>query len=325
MPTTSARYVLPEFTERTTNGIRTLDPYSKLFAERIVFLGTPVDDSAANDVIAQFLHLEYAAPDQDICLYINSPGGSIAAMSAIYDTMQLVTCDVETTCLGQAASTAAVLLAAGAPGKRMALPGARIVLQQPDHRGAGPGAAVRSGDPRGRTAAAALAADDRSGAAHRREPERIAADLERDKILDATGAQAYGLVDHVVQNRKTSLNSRRIRGLRVDHPMLADPELTPPLPALTARPSAEAVVVDGYLRVVDLLGRINPSRGTDTYSALRAAQALPAAAADLLDALNRMHARGESELHAGTLARALRVLDGERRAARVGLAPEKSG
>ncbi|MGW6805363.1 ATP-dependent Clp protease proteolytic subunit, partial [Streptomyces sp. NPDC055039] len=125
----SARYVLPEFTERTSNGTRTLDPYSKLLEERIIFLGTPVDDTAANDVIAQFIHLEYAAPDQDISLYINSPGGSISAMSAIYDTMQIVTCDVETICLGQAASTAAVLLAAGAPGKRLALPGARLVLQ----------------------------------------------------------------------------------------------------------------------------------------------------------------------------------------------------
>ncbi|MGW6775827.1 ATP-dependent Clp protease proteolytic subunit, partial [Streptomyces sp. NPDC055037] len=114
----SARYVLPEFTERTANGTRTLDPYSKLLEERIIFLGTPVDDTAANDVIAQLIHLEYAAPDRDISLYINSPGGSISAMSAIYDTMRIVTCDVETVCLGQAVSTAAVLLAAGAPGQR---------------------------------------------------------------------------------------------------------------------------------------------------------------------------------------------------------------
>ncbi|MFE4646944.1 ATP-dependent Clp protease proteolytic subunit, partial [Streptomyces sp. NPDC056730] len=127
----SARHVLPEFTERTSNGTRTLDPYSKLLEERIILLGTPVDDTAANDVIAQLIHLEYAAPERDISLYINSPGGSISAMSAIYDTMRIVTCDVETVCLGQAVSTAAVLLAAGAPGKRLALPGARHVHRQP--------------------------------------------------------------------------------------------------------------------------------------------------------------------------------------------------
>jgi ATP-dependent Clp protease protease subunit len=220
MPTTSARYVLPEFTERTTHGIRTLDPYSKLFAERIVFLGTPMDDSAANDVIAQFLHLEYAAPDQDIRLYINSPGGSIAAMSAIYDTMQLVTCDVETTCLGQAVSTAAVLLAAGAPGKRMALPGARIVLQQPTIeepvRGQPSDLAIHAEELLRQRSLLTTALSRHTGGS----PERIAADLERDKILDATGAQAYGLVDHVVQNRKTSLNS--LRNLRVSGPSTLD-------------------------------------------------------------------------------------------------------
>nr|WSZ94827.1 ATP-dependent Clp protease proteolytic subunit [Streptomyces sp. NBC_00857] len=202
----SARYVLPEFTERTTNGTRTLDPYSKLLEERIIFLGTAVDDTAANDVIAQFIHLEYAAPDQDICLYINSPGGSISAMSAIYDTMRIVTCDVQTTCLGQAASTAAVLLAAGAPGKRMALPGARILVRQP---------AVE--DPvQGQPSDLAIHADEmlrlrallesllvrHTG----RSAERIAEDIERDKIFTAADAKAYGLIDHVVENRRTSLD-----------------------------------------------------------------------------------------------------------------------
>src|SRR4051812_36083661 len=126
----AARYVLPEFTERTSTGVRTMDPYSKLLSERIVFLGTPIDDTAANDVIAQLIHLEHAAPEQDVSLYINSPGGSFAAMTAIYDTMHFVTCDIETTCLGQAASAAAVLLAAGAPGKRLTLPGARVLIHQ---------------------------------------------------------------------------------------------------------------------------------------------------------------------------------------------------
>src|ERR1700741_4768431 len=114
----SARYVLPEFTERTSSGTRTQDPYSKLLEERIVFLGTPVDDTSANDVMAQFMYLEHKDPDQDISLYINSPGGSFSAMSAIYDTMQFVSCDVETICLGQAGSSGAVLLAAGTSGKR---------------------------------------------------------------------------------------------------------------------------------------------------------------------------------------------------------------
>lgn len=127
----TARYVLPEFTERTSSGLRTMDPYSKLLQERIVFLGTQIDDTSANDVMAQLIHLEHAAPDQDISLYINSPGGSFTAMTAIYDTMRFVSCDIETVCLGQAASAASVLLAAGTPGKRLALPGARILIHQP--------------------------------------------------------------------------------------------------------------------------------------------------------------------------------------------------
>ncbi|MFE2940816.1 ATP-dependent Clp protease proteolytic subunit [Streptomyces sp. NPDC059255] len=204
----SARYVLPEFTERTSYGSRTLDPYSRLLEDRIVFLGTAVDDTAANDVIAQLIHLEYAAPDRDISLYVNSPGGPISAMSAIYDTMQIITCDVETVCLGQAASTAAVLVAAGAPGKRMALPGARIVLQQP---------AVEEplhGQPSDLLIHAEELLRLRSlvtGTLARhtgRSTERIAADIDRDTILDAPGARSYGLIDHVVQNRTTSTGGR---------------------------------------------------------------------------------------------------------------------
>ncbi|MEV6422552.1 ATP-dependent Clp protease proteolytic subunit [Streptomyces sp. NPDC051662] len=205
----SARYVLPEFTERTSNGTRTLDPYSKLLEERIIFLGTPVDDTAANDVIAQFIHLEYAAPDQDISLYINSPGGSISAMSAIYDTMQIVTCDVETICLGQAASTAAVLLAAGAPGKRLALPGARLVLQQPaieePVRGQPSDLEIHAKEMlRLRSLLTSMLARHTG-----QSTERITEDIERDTIFDAPAAKAYGLLDHVVQNRKTSLNTPR--------------------------------------------------------------------------------------------------------------------
>jgi ATP-dependent Clp protease, protease subunit len=205
----SARYVLPEFTERTSYGTRTLDPYSRLLEERIIFLGTAVDDTAANDVIAQFVHLEYAAPDQDICLYINSPGGSISAMSAIYDTMRLIACDVQTTCLGQAVSTAAVLLAAGTPGKRMALPGARLVLQQPaveePVRGQPSDLVIHSEEMlRLRALLTSLLAR-HSG----QDIGRITQDIERDTILDAAGARAYGLIDHVIENRKTSAAGRR--------------------------------------------------------------------------------------------------------------------
>jgi ATP-dependent Clp protease, protease subunit len=203
----ATRYVLPQFTERTIGGSRTLDPYSKLLDERIIFLGTVVDDTAANDVIAQFLHLEYAAPDRDISLYINSPGGSLSAMSAIYDTMQVVTCDVETTCLGQAASTAALLLAAGAPGKRMALPGARIVVQQPAFeeplQGQPSDLEIQAQELLRLRAQLAGMLVRHTG----QSPERIAADLERDKIFAAQDAKAYGLVDHVIKNRKTSLSA----------------------------------------------------------------------------------------------------------------------
>ncbi|MEV0319789.1 ATP-dependent Clp protease proteolytic subunit [Streptomyces sp. NPDC050658] len=200
----SARYVLPEFTERTSSGKRTLDPYSKLLEERIVFLGTPIDDTSANDVMAQFMHLEYLAPDRDISLYINSPGGSFSAMTAIYDTMRFVTCDVETTCLGQAASAAAVLLAAGTPTKRSALPGARVLIHQPSI----------SEPIQGQTSDLAIQADEILRTRSLLEellvrhtgqsPDRITADIERDKILDAPEAVAYGLIDRIVPSRKSS-------------------------------------------------------------------------------------------------------------------------
>ncbi|WP_371525757.1 ATP-dependent Clp protease proteolytic subunit [Streptomyces sp. NBC_01283] len=199
-----ARYVLPEFPERTSAGQRTLDPYSKLLEERIVFLGTPIDDTSANDVMAQFMHLEYLAPDRDISLYINSPGGSFSAMTAIYDTIRFVTCDVETTCLGQAASSAAVLLASGTPGKRFALPGARVLIHQPS-----------LAEPiHGQTSDLAIQADEllRTRAQLERllvqhtgqSAERIAADIERDKILSAAEAVEYGLVDRIIASRKSS-------------------------------------------------------------------------------------------------------------------------
>ncbi|NUQ97281.1 MAG: ATP-dependent Clp protease proteolytic subunit [Streptomyces sp.] len=201
----SARYVLPEFTERTSSGTKTMDPYSKLLEERIVFLGTPIDDTSANDVMAQFMHLEYQAPDQDISLYINSPGGSFTAMSAIYDTMQYVGCDVETICLGQAGSSAAVLLGAGTPGKRFALPGARMVIHQP----------LLAEPIEGQTSDLAIQAAELGRMRARleemlvrhtgRSPEQVAADIERDKILNAQEAVEYGLVDRIIPSRKATL------------------------------------------------------------------------------------------------------------------------
>ncbi|MEU4168761.1 ATP-dependent Clp protease proteolytic subunit [Streptomyces sp. NPDC026665] len=207
MDSPSARYVLPEFTERTSAGHRTLDPYSKLLGERIVFLGTPIDDTSANDVTAQFMYLEHQAPEQDISLYINSPGGSFSAMTAIYDTMRFVTCDVETICLGQAASTAAVLLAAGTPGKRLALPGARVLLHQPSVT-----------EPfEGQTSDLLLQAEELMrtrrtleemlGRHTGQSPERVTADIERDKILDAPAALAYGLIDRIVPSRRAALGT----------------------------------------------------------------------------------------------------------------------
>ncbi|MET8951115.1 ATP-dependent Clp protease proteolytic subunit [Streptomyces sp. NPDC004393] len=200
----SARHVLPEFTERTGYGQRTLDPYAKLLDERIVFLGTPIDDIAANDVMAQFMHLEYLDPDRGISLYINSPGGSFSAMTAVYDTMQYVGCDVETVCLGQAASAAAVLLAAGTPGKRAALPGARVLIHQPSLP-----------EPvQGQASDLVIQAEELMRVRRRLEemlvrhtgqsPERIAADIERDTILDAPAAVEYGLVDRIIPSRKAS-------------------------------------------------------------------------------------------------------------------------
>ncbi|MFH9006218.1 ATP-dependent Clp protease proteolytic subunit [Streptomyces afghaniensis] len=201
----SARHVLPEFTERTSSGQRTMDPYSKLLEGRIVFLGAPVDETSANDVMAQFMYLEHQAPDRDISLYINSPGGTFHAMTAIYDTMQYVACDVETTCLGQAGSAASVLLAAGTPGKRSVLPDARLVIHQP----------ALPEPVRGQASDLAIQAEELTRIRTRMEEmlarhtgrtrEQVSADIERDKVLTAQEALEYGLVDRIVPNRKATL------------------------------------------------------------------------------------------------------------------------
>ncbi|MFE6668812.1 ATP-dependent Clp protease proteolytic subunit [Streptomyces sp. NPDC057697] len=207
----AARHVLPEFTERTSNGTRTLDPYSKLLSERIVFLGTPVDDAAASDLIAQFMHLEHAAPDRPVSLYINSPGGSFGAMSAIYDTMQYLTCEVETFCLGQAGPCASALLAAGAPGRRHTLPGARVVVRQPELteplRGRPSDLEIQARElERVRAVLTALLARHTG-----RDAQQIGDDIERDLILDAAGAKEYGLVDHVLEGRNATIPPRGAR------------------------------------------------------------------------------------------------------------------
>ncbi|MBY8878329.1 ATP-dependent Clp protease proteolytic subunit [Actinacidiphila acidipaludis] len=207
----TARYVLPEFTERSSNGVRTMDPYSKLLQERIVFLGTQIDDTSANDVMAQLIHLESAAPEQDVHLYINSPGGSFSAMTAIYDTMQFVTCDVATVCIGQAASAAAVLLAAGHPGKRMITPGARILIHQPS----------MSEAIQGDVSDLEIQANELLRTREQLETllirhtgqdaDRIRTDIERDKVFDAESALAYGLVDRLTTSRKTNGASSGLR------------------------------------------------------------------------------------------------------------------
>ncbi|MFE0964509.1 ATP-dependent Clp protease proteolytic subunit [Streptomyces fungicidicus] len=199
----SARHVLPEFTERTMSGQRTTDPYAKLLQERIVILGTRIDETSANDVMAQFMYLEHHAPDQDISLYINSPGGSFHAMSAIHDTLRYVTCDVETVCLGQAEGAAALLLAAGTPGKRLVLPGSRLVLRQP----------VLPEPVEGQTSDLAIQAEELNRIRARMEEmlvrhtgrtaEQVRADIERDTVLDAGAAVEYGLADRVVPHRRS--------------------------------------------------------------------------------------------------------------------------
>ena len=163
-----SRYVLPSFVERTSYGVKESNPYNKLFEERIIFLGVQIDDASANDVMAQLLVLESIDPDRDILMYINSPGGLFTSLMAIYDTMQYVRPEISTVCLGQAASAAAVLLAAGTPGKRLAVPNARILHPPAGHRGhLRPG--VGPGDPGGGDLPDAQAAGGDAGQAQRQD------------------------------------------------------------------------------------------------------------------------------------------------------------
>jgi ATP-dependent Clp protease, protease subunit len=206
--TVQARYVLPSFVERTSYGIKEMNPYNKLFEERIIFLGVQIDDASANDVIAQLIALESLDPDRDITMYINSPGGSVTSMMAIYDTMQFVQPELQTVCIGQAASGAAVLLAAGTKGKRLALPNARILLHQPATEGG-----------YGQSSDLEIQAQEilrmRSAMEHivamhtGRTEGQVREDIERDKFFTAEEAKEYGLVDEVLSSlkRKTEVGS----------------------------------------------------------------------------------------------------------------------
>ncbi|MEU8120700.1 ATP-dependent Clp protease proteolytic subunit [Spirillospora sp. NPDC049024] len=194
------RSLVPQFEERTGQGRKETDPYSKLFEERIVFLGAPVDDTSAGDVTAQMLALEAMDPDRPIALYINSPGGSITAMLAICDTMRYVRPEIETTCVGQAGSAAAILLAAGSPGRRQALPDARILLHEPALETAGGQAtdlAIQAQEVlrmRGQTEAILAEATGH-------DPADVRRDLERERYFTAEEAKEYGLIDAVLVSR----------------------------------------------------------------------------------------------------------------------------
>ena len=195
------RYVLPSFVERTSYGIKESNPYNKMFEDRIIFLGVQVDDASANDVMAQLLTLEGTDPERDIIMYINSPGGSFTAMTAIYDTMQYVRPDIMTVCLGQAASAAAVLLAAGTPGKRMALPNSRIIIHQPATEGGyGQSSDIEI---QAREIMRMRNQLEEIIAKHSGQPlEKVRKDIDRDKIMTANEAKEYGLVDAVLTSRK---------------------------------------------------------------------------------------------------------------------------
>ncbi|MBC9943877.1 ATP-dependent Clp protease proteolytic subunit [Leucobacter sp. cx-328] len=202
----SSRYVLPSFEERTAYGFKRQDPYAKLFEDRIIFLGVQVDDASADDVMAQLLVLESQDPERDITMYINSPGGSFTAMTAIYDTMQYIRPHIQTVCLGQAASAAAVLLAGGTPGKRLALPNARVLIHQPaTGQGGGQASDIEI---QAREIMRMREWTEETLAKHsNRSIEQVHQDIDRDKILSASEALEYGLVDQVLTSRKNPIQA----------------------------------------------------------------------------------------------------------------------
>ncbi len=205
-------YMVPIVIEQTNRGERSFDLFSRLLKEHIIFIGTPIDDTIANLVCAQLLHLESENPDKDINIYINSPGGDINALFAIYDTMQYIKPDITTICFGQAASAAAVLLAAGAKGKRLALPHARILLHQPWGQAGGQATdieLVAKEILRLKTQLEEIMAQ------HTGQPvERIAHDTDRDFVMTAAEAREYGLIDEVISTRNSVDRSAPIAAVR---------------------------------------------------------------------------------------------------------------
>jgi ATP-dependent Clp protease protease subunit len=197
-------YFIPQWEERTSYGMRRIDPYTKLFEDRIIFLGTPITDEIANAVMAQLLCLQSMDSDRDISIYINSPGGSFTALTAIYDTVRYIKPDVQTVCLGQAASAAAVLLAAGTPGKRLALPNSRIIIHQPATEGTygqSSDIEIQANEILRLRALLEKMIADASG----KPLEEVSRDIERDKFLTAQQAIEYGLIDDVLQSLKAPL------------------------------------------------------------------------------------------------------------------------
>ncbi len=194
-------YYIPQWEERTSYGVRRVDPYTKLFEDRIIFLGTPINDEVANAVMAQLLCLQSMDPERQISMYINSPGGSFTALTAIYDTMRYIKPDIQTVCLGQAASAAAVILAAGTKGKRLALPNSRILIHQP----ATEGGYGQSSDLeiqakeilRIRSLMEEMLANDTG-----QDVAKVSKDIERDKFLTAQEAVEYGIVDDILPSLK---------------------------------------------------------------------------------------------------------------------------
>jgi ATP-dependent Clp protease protease subunit len=193
-------YLVPTVIEQTNRGERAFDIYSRLLKERIIFLGTPIDDAVANLVMAQLLHLESEDADKDISLYINSPGGEITGLFAIYDTMQFIKPDIATYCMGQAASAAAVLLAAGTKGKRHALPHARILIHQPYGGAAGQAADIEI---QAKEIVRMRELLERILAHHTGQTmEKITKDTDRDFIMSADEAKEYGIIDEVILTRE---------------------------------------------------------------------------------------------------------------------------
>ncbi|HWK19601.1 MAG TPA: ATP-dependent Clp protease proteolytic subunit [Microbacteriaceae bacterium] len=199
-----SRYILPTFEERTAYGYKRQDPYAKLFEDRIIFLGVQVDDASADDIMAQLLVLESQDPDRDIIMYINSPGGSFTAMTAIYDTMQYIRPQVMTVVLGMAASAAAVIAAGGSEGKRLALPNSRILIHQPSYGGAGHGQASDIEIQAAEIQSMRVWLEETLARHSKRSAEEISKDIERDKTLSAAEAVEYGLIDQVLTSRKTA-------------------------------------------------------------------------------------------------------------------------